>query len=473
MSSRNTSRLTLWWWLPLVGIVGLLVGLSVPYHALREMIVQPWRNSESIGLAQSDEHDDHEHVVISPTVRKSLGIQIAPATLSNYQAHFEIHAFVQELPGTQGMRISNRFSGVVLNVYAIKGSTIRPGDPLCQLELTGEELIAAQSQLLDAVIHAEIARAEYQRLEPLLASGGVAGRRLIELEYERQRYEARVSRSRQELLMRGLNASQVEQIIESRQLIRQVTVSVPAGLLPPLLNADEFLPDGNERYLVEEVLAKPGQMLAVGDDLCLLSYHDVLAIEGHAFEKDLPILRELLRTGTPINLSIGPDARQAHIYDQRIAFIGSHADEATNSFPFYVYFRNEHPRADDGRAFLLSESGGRWKPGQRAHVHIPHRSFQQQIVVPRDAVAIDGIRHVVFRWQVHDHDHDSAGSGHVHLDEFTPVEVHVLHLDRQSVVIEPTGELAPGALIAISGATQLLFAWQAQQSGAIGHSHEH
>ncbi len=464
-------------------LIALVVGLLLPVSHLRDEV---WKlvsvNASSKDDANSEHGDDHnhgEHVVMSETVRRSLGVRIGPLIMDDYTAHYEIHAFVRELPGATDMRLSSRFSGIVTKVHVSQGEFVREGDPLCQLELTGQEIATAQSELLQTISQKEIVDLEIARLQPLVEGGSVPGRRVLELQYESSRHQARLAALEQELLIRGLTGEQINSIQSTRNLIKEVTVFVPSDFMPPQLNSATF-DDFERRYYLERVIAKPGRHVSAGDDLFLFAYHDTLVVEGHAFEKDLPTLRQLVHDKQPVAISIGPEIDEIQIQDQMIAFISSHATEETNAFPFFIYLNN---RPDPETASFTSTStqtpskttatlGGLWKPGQRAHVYIPFRIFKNKYVLPRDAVVNDGVRNLLFKWSLEAHDHDHAHDDHEHYEEFEPVEVHLLHTDRQFVVIEPSSKLKEGTRIAMSKAQNLLFAMQ-MSSGGGGHDHGH
>ena len=67
----------------------------------------------------------------------------------------------------------------------------------------------------------------------------------------------------------------------------------------------------------------------------------------------------------------------------------------------------------------------------------------------------------------HEHHPDD---NHEHADEYVPVEVDVVFMDREFAVINPGVLLKEGTRIAFNSASQLLFS---MQSGSGGHSHSH
>ncbi len=484
MSRKTSATRVRWVGLLLMLIIGIACGIFLPGPQAWRALLTGWlaaieNGDHGAGASKTEveEEHDHEHgadvVVVSDRVRASLGLVIAPVELDSYTGMHEVHGFVRELPGTQDMRVSSRYAGVVAEVYAVQGTPVRPGDRICRIELVGEDLARAQIELLDSLTQLEIIATELERLRPLVDAGGVTGRRVLDLEYEQQRFKAKAETRRQELFLRGLALEQVQEIESKRQLVQEVTVTVPENLLPPQLNDESYANDFVEQFYVESIAAKPGTFIEAGADLVKLAFHEVLAVEGHAFEKDLPTLRELMAKGGTVDLSIGPEALEVQIHDLPVAYLSNHADGTTNSFPFYVYFVNRSTVVSLANETGVVESS-LWKPGQRAHVHIPQQTFQKKIVLPREAVVLDGVRHLVFkRLEIAPADQDNAMS-HSHGDEYEPIEVHVLFQDRSFAVIEPNEELQPGTWIAKRGASHLYFAWQAQQaSGGGGHDHDH
>ncbi|MDG2014464.1 MAG: hypothetical protein P8J33_13230, partial [Pirellulaceae bacterium] len=261
-----------------------------------------------------------------------------------------------------------------------------------------------------------------------------------------------------------------------KKLLRTVTICVPENLIPPQLNAGHVMDDAPETFLVERLLAKPGMMIQTGEHLCLLSFHAVVVVEGQAYEKDLPFIRQAISKKTPLLVSIGPDGAEERIPDQQVAFLSNHVDGETNTYPFYIYLVNEKLFETVYGANQADFIAWKWKPGQRAHIEIPEEKFTQQVVVPRDALAIDGLTNYVFRWNgvvEHNHDHDELATDHEEhelLDEYEALEVIVTYLDRNYAVIKLAGDLRKGDRIAFNNAGRLLFA---MQSGSSGHAHHH
>lgn len=460
--------------------IGLFVGLAVPIDFIRNQVAGSLDETQIDNGHQHDMADDHvgesEHVELSPKSQESMGLRTGLIKLSEYQSHFELPAFVREVPGASELHVATRFSGLVKRVFISQGQTVTPGQPIAEIELTGELLASAQSELLDAQKQISIVEKEIARLEPSVKAGGVASKTLLEKKYERDRLIAKVETKSQELLVRGLNQSQIDEIIETKKLLRTVRVNVPDNLIPPQLNAGGLMDNAPENFLVERLVAKPGMMINMGEHLCLLSFHAVVALEGQAYEKDLPFIRNAISEQTPLVVSVGPEGAVERIPGQHISFLSNHVDAETNTYPFFIYLINKKLYQTKYGTDQADFIAWKWKPGQRAHVEMPAEKFSEAVVIPRDALAVDGLNHYVFRWNgvvEHDHDHDHSDADHEEhelLDEFEAIAVSVAYMDRNRVLIELDEPLKKGDRIAFNNASRLLFA---MQSGGAGHTHHH
>jgi multidrug efflux pump subunit AcrA (membrane-fusion protein) len=91
---------------------------------------------------------------------------------------------------------------------------------------------------------------------------------------------------------------------------------------------------------------------------------------------------------------------------------------------------------------------------------VPVEEWQDQFVLPVDAVTQEGAEYFVFQQNG---------------DHFDRVPVHVKHKDQRSVVIANDGALFPGDVVARRGAHQMQMALKNKSGGGVdphaGHSH--
>lgn len=130
---------------------------------------------------------------------------------------------------------------------------------------------------------------EIARLESL-TEGVVAGGRLRDRKYDRQKLEARMRPQRQALLLHGLSDAEVDQIVSSRLLLQALTIKAPKH--------EEKCDCGDEQlFHVQSLPVEHGQQVNAGETLCVLADHCNLYIEGTAFEQDAGQIREAAASG--------------------------------------------------------------------------------------------------------------------------------------------------------------------------------
>jgi hypothetical protein len=296
------------------------------------------------------------------------------------------------------------------------------------------------------VVNAEIARLES------VTEGVIAGRRIVEQKYERQKLEAKLRAQRQGLLLHGLSESQIDEILKTRRLLKSLTVYAPSHEDCPTCHSEH-------PFHVQSLEVQTGQQVSAGDTLCVLADHCELYIEGTAFEVDVEHLRKALETDAPLSADVLVSARREHaVGGLKLLYLADQVDRQSRAQHFYVRLPNEivSDRADNSHRFVQ----WRFNPGQRVELSLPIESWSKQLVVPADSVVTEGAESYVYRQ-----------SG----DRFERVPVHVEHGDQKSVVIANDGSLFPGEVIAGNGAFQIHLGVKNQSGGAVdphaGHSH--
>ena len=282
------------------------------------------------------------------------------------------------------------------------------------------------------------------------------------------------------MLLHGLTEKQVQEIEQTRKLVREVTIYAPilhednslhlgphddvgqSGgiLLPPsrILNeqvteAPTLLADGDGKgddgkwddghveaeFLVTELNVNRGESVEAGQNLGRLSDYSQVMIEGHAFEKDASALRAAATKQLSLQAVVSLSGADTKLIDNlKIAYIGNEIDLQSRVLPFYVAVQNEIERSTQwGELRFVS---WRFKPGQRLQIRVPLSSYERMIVLPRDAVAEEGAERYVFI------DHGD------HLDRRS---VRVKARDTMFVAIVPDGSIKVGERIAINAAHSL------------------
>jgi hypothetical protein len=372
--------------------------------------------------------------------------------------------------------VATPLTGVIEHVRAVTGEVVSPGSLLFEIRLTHEDLVQSQTDFLRALGELDVEEREIHRLNAVAQSGAVAGKTLLERQYAKERIEALLRAQREALRLHGLSVRQIEDIARHRTLLRELQILVPSpdAREPPgelRLTDDTHQQVGwvdapaetpaNEAppLIMEQLNAQRGQSVAAGEQLCVLADYSRLYIEGQAFGQDSQALDRVLQNGWTVTALFEDGAGRVALEGLELAFISNFVDPVSRKLSFFVDLPNEV--VSDGRN-LAGQRFISWKyrVGQRLQLRVPVEEWQNQIVVPVEAVARSGVESYVFQ----------ENGRH-----FDRVPVHVQYRDQQWAVIANDGSLYPGDVVAMRGAHQLQMALQNQSSGPIdphaGHNH--
>lgn len=400
------------------------------------------------------ESSQPEFLLLTEQGKKNVGLQLRKVQPQDFDRTINVPAMIQERVGRTEIMVSAPMTGIVTRIYPIRGEAVASKQPLFKLRLTHEDLVDTQSAFLETVEQLDVIQREVARLDKVTASGAIAGKRLLEREYEQQQAEARLRAQRQALILHGLTDQQVDEIRASRKLLQEVTVSAPHPVEPPQGQTDEHL------LQISQIQVGPGELVEAGDPLCVLNDHAVLYIEGKAFEEDSGELNEAANLGVPVTAVIEANGNGPHtVTNLKILYVENRVEEESRALRFYIRLPNElvrNERTDDGHQFI----GWRFKPGQRVQLFIPVERWKDRIVLPVDAVVKEGADWFVFQ--------QNGG-------KFDRKPVHVEYRDQRWAVIENDGTLYPGDVVAVSGAYQMHLAMKNKAGGGVdphaGHHH--
>ncbi|TWT95572.1 efflux RND transporter periplasmic adaptor subunit [Neorhodopirellula pilleata] len=389
---------------------------------------------------------------ISEQARKNLSLTSKPARPQSYWRTVVIPGEVADRPGLSDRGVTSPAVGVVTAIHAFPGDTMRPGQPLFTLRLFSEYLQATQTQLFKARQETSIVQAEIERLSGAVSTGAVSRSKMIELESEISRQNTLIQAARQELLTRGLTPDQVQQI-ESGTFVSTVDVvappvrdlsSITKRLPTPTIQQVTYInqsADGQEiAYEVQELTVELGQQVQAGQLLASLSNHQMLYVVGHAFKREAAFLEQAAQENRPIEIEFAEDQEGRWPELEQTFYIrhlSNSIDTNSRTFDFFVPLTNQSRLyGEPTRAFLV----WRFRPGQRARIHVPVEKFDDVFVVPSEAVVREGPEAYVFRQNG---------------DLFKQIPVHVLHEDRRSVVIANDGNITSGSFLAQGSAASL------------------
>ncbi|WP_442508819.1 efflux RND transporter periplasmic adaptor subunit [Novipirellula sp. SH528] len=435
-----------------IGPAIIMIAVAVIWF-FRAELLGSHEASESPAEEQSSNPAEKQTVLeISTQARKNLGLVSAPARPQEYWRTVVIPGEVADRPGLSDRGVTSPAVGVVTAIHAFPGDTMRPGEPLFSLRLFSEYLQATQTQLFKARQETAIVKAEIDRLSGAVSIGAVSRSKMIELESEISRQNTLIQAARQELLTRGLTPEQVQQI-ESGTFVSTVDVVAPPvrdfdafanRTVPQEIQqvnfVNELAEDQPIAYEVQELAVELGQQVQAGQLLANLSNHQMLYIVGHAFKREAAFLEQAAQERRPIEIEFAEDqgGRWPQL-DQtfNIRHLSNSIDTNSRTFDFFVPLSNQsRSYGDQGRVFIV----WRFRPGQRARIHVPVEKFDDVFVLPAEAVVREGPEAYVFRQNG---------------DLFKQIPVHVLHEDRRSVVIANDGGITIGAFLAQNSAASL------------------
>ena len=413
------------------------------------------------GSKPEGDHSGHDHahgdegasnsLEVTESALKNIGFEPVTIALSDFDKTLQLPATVVERPGRSQVQIPAPLSGVVTKIFAIEGESIEANAPIFELRLTHEELVTAQKEFLQSAENLDVINREIKRLEAI-SEGVLAGKRIIEQQYEKQKVEAALRAQREALVLHGISEEQIEKILSTRKLLKQLTVYAPSH---PQSEKDFT---EKHRYSIQSLPVKLGEQVESGEAMAVLSDHCMLYLEGRAFEGDVSVLRESLEKSW--KLTARPlDGSKGLIRDLEILYLADHIDPETRAFRFYAELPN---------SIALSRSGGndkeflywKYRPGQKMEISIPVQRWEARIVVPAEAVVEEGAEKFVF-----------IQNG----NKFERRPIHVEYRDPSSVVIENDGSIFEGDVIAAKGAYQIQLALKNKSGGGVdphaGHNH--
>ncbi len=407
-------------------------------------------------LRAHDNDDEHGHqsdadgnsLILTDQARRNIDLKLARLELQDFPRTISLPGRVAERPGRTALHIPAPFAGVVSKIFVEPGIAVQSGDDLFQLTLTHEDLVQAQSSLLQTVEEMDVTKSEISRLNALTA---LAGKTLLERQYELQKLEATLRSQREALLLHGLSETQVGDIISGRKLLRSIIVRVP---WPETSDKDQRI-----TYQVESLPVELGKHVDSGADLICLADHELLVIEGNAFEQDLPELQRLMEENHTLTATFDSNREKPRrVTDLKLNYLAPTVNNESRTVAFYVWLPNELLKDEDrdGRRII----DWKYRPGQRVELEVPVEVWKDELVVPMAAVSIDGPESYIFQ---------------VDGDRFVRRPVHVRYRTPQVAVLANDGSVFAGDLIAVSGAQQLQIALKNKASGPIdphaGHSH--
>ena len=404
-------------------------------------------HSTATGTAAADS------MVVSAQGQANIGLTTAEVAIGDFRRRVTVPGRVIERPGHSRIAVSTPLQGIVERVLVLEGEAVRPGEPLFIIRLTHPDVIRRQTDLLDLLQRREIVEREVARLKGVAASGAVAGKTLLKVQYESESLRSEIDANREGLLLLGLPEEQVARIFSDRELVHRMTLTAP----PVDTHSDGCT--GEHLYQVADVPVSVGEQVDSGTPLCELTDYCKLLIEGQAFEQDSAALNKAVSEKRPVSAVVGQNGTGDAVEGLRVLFLDTEVDEESRALRFYVDLTNaivSQTKDDFGRAFV----GWKFRPGQRVSLLLPVETWNDRIVLPAEAVIQDGAESIVFLKQG---------------NKMTRKAVVERYRDAREVVVENDGTLFPGDMVVAHGAYQLYLMLKNRSGGPIdphaGHNH--
>ncbi|WP_052031983.1 efflux RND transporter periplasmic adaptor subunit [Novipirellula maiorica] len=443
-------------------------------------------------VAGGDDHASHStsaaaevtSLELTPQARKNLGLTpkyLRPVELSNYRRSITVPAVVVAKPGRSSIVVSSPLNGVVTHVHAVTGEAVMPGDLLFEVRLTYEDLVETQTAYLKTISELEVENREIARLEDATRSGAISGKQLLERRYAKEKLEAFAKSQREALRLHGLSDRQIDAIARDGKLMGDLQIVAPdvdshdedeelhlsqVSLRPvsytkplPLPQIASRSQSSKKLLVIDDLSVHKGQAITAGEKLCSLSDYTQLFIEGKAFENDIAAISEAAQQGWTVDAVFSGSKGQEVVSGLKLVFVSNSIDSDSRTLSLFVELPNEMMRDvknDEGQRFV----SWKYRIGQRLELRVPVEQWENQIVLPVEAVVKEGADWFVFQ---------QNGK------TFTRVPVHVRHRGQDAVVIANDGSIYPGDVIARKAAHQMQMAIKNKSGGGAdphaGHSH--
>jgi len=381
-------------------------------------------------MAESSSSATTVKIIVGDLAQKNLKLTAKPLKASSYWKTITVPGSIVDRPGVSDREVVAPAIGTVSEIRLFPGDTVRPGEVLFTLKLASDSLHETQANLFKA--NQEIKQAG-ARLEKLRSAGeAIAQARVTEVENEIKQLEVAAKADTEQLRQRGLSAAEIDGVANGK-LVSEISVVAPkpasdldSASRAVISTGDLAGSDSDPSVELQELKVDVGQQVQAGQTLCILSDHQRLAIEGRAFRDETPLLENSLQKGWPVEVDFQesaaadwPPIEQTFL----IRRVANTIDPATRTFSFLLPLENQSKtvQREHGTQRLW-----RFRPGQKLWLHVRVEEVENVFVLPKDAVAWDGPEAFVFTQNV---------------NTFEREGVHVLHQDRDRVVIANDGSL--------------------------------
>jgi RND family efflux transporter MFP subunit len=337
-----------------IGAIGTLVAVRLTTAPRAPMAGTPPTLAPAAPSAAPAPDAADTEILIAPDVVARAGFKTAAVDTADVSAGVTVPGTV--MPNAyQEVRVTPIAGGILTKVHVDVGASVQRGSPLATI--FSSELADAQTRYLSMHAMLEADHKKLERTERLVAIGAASRQELEEVTAVHAGHETEVASARQRLFLLGLTPQQVADLRDPSQVVSQVTVPAPLG------------------GVVTARAANPGQVVAMGQELFVITDLGTVWLVGDLYEQDFAAVR--VGSGATLSTAAYPGS----VFRGRVSYIDPRVDPQTRTAKVRVEVPNP---------------GGRLRLGMYVTMMFAGASGQRQVVVPRAAVQSIGDQSVVF-----------------------------------------------------------------------------
>src|SRR5467141_3646086 len=226
--------------------------------------------SAPTGQAGAAKTEEAVEVSLTPEAVERAGIKIAEAKAQSSVSGVTV-------PGTvtanayRDTKVNALVGGIVRQVMVELGADVRRGAPLAVI--FSSELAEAQTKYLSMRAMLEADHQKLERTQKLVAIGAASRQEMEEVTAVHAGHETEVAAARQRLLLLGLTQQQVADLKDPKQVVSQIGVPAPIG------------------GVITARSANPGQVVAMGQELFVVTDLGTVWLVGDLYEQDFSSVR--------------------------------------------------------------------------------------------------------------------------------------------------------------------------------------
>lgn len=166
------------------------------------------------------------HLDLTLTDLDRLGVELqSPQTVTEAEVASGLASVV--VPPSHQSIITSTVAGVLSRILVAEGDLVAAGQPLA--EIRSVELLELQRDFVEASMALDLAGAQHKRDQELYAEGIIAERRVLESAAAQRSAATVLEQLRQQLLLAGLDETELDQLRATRRLSPNLTLRAPVA----------------------------------------------------------------------------------------------------------------------------------------------------------------------------------------------------------------------------------------------------